>query len=48
MKSARDKQLAEDYVDFILSQEVQGFFETAGFIPATSEEGLRMTQELGM
>jgi len=46
MKSAGDKQLADDYIDFILSQEGQGFFESAGFIPAISDEGLRLSQKL--
>jgi molybdate transport system substrate-binding protein len=48
MKSAPDKALAAHYVDFIRSEEGQAFFESAGFIPAQSEEGMRLTEKLGV
>ena len=48
MKHATDRALAEHYVSFILSDEGQSFFEAAGFIPATSQEGRRLTETLGV
>jgi molybdate transport system substrate-binding protein len=48
MKNAADKQLANHFVDFILSEEGQGFFESAGFIPAMSDEGRRLAEKLGV
>jgi molybdate transport system substrate-binding protein len=42
MTWAKDKDLAEAFVQFILSETGQACFETAGFIPARSEEGLRL------
>ncbi len=48
MKDAGDRALAADYVNFILSEEGQSFFESAGFIPAISDEGARLTQNLGV
>jgi len=48
MNDAGDRVLAADYVNFILSEEGQSFFESAGFIPAISEEGARLTEKLGV
>jgi molybdate transport system substrate-binding protein len=48
MKNAADKQLANHFVDFILSEEGQSFFESAGFIPAMSDEGRRLVEKLGV
>jgi molybdate transport system substrate-binding protein len=45
MKWAINRDLAEDYLDFILSEKGQYFFETAGFIPALSEEGERLIKK---
>lgn len=48
MKHAADRALADHYINFILSEEGQSFFESAGFIPAISNDGLRLTEELGV
>ena len=48
MKNAADKELANHFIDFILSEEGQGFFESAGFIPAMSDEGHRLVEKLGV
>ncbi len=48
MKYARDPELAAYYIDFIRSEEGQGFFDAAGFIPAISEEGVRLIEKLGV
>jgi molybdate transport system substrate-binding protein len=48
MKNADDKALADHFVDFILSQEGQAYFESAGFIPAASDEGRRLAEKLGV
>lgn len=48
MKSAPDKELANHFVEFIRSEEGQRFFEAAGFIPATSAEGMRLVEKLGV
>jgi len=48
MKDARDRALADRYVNFILSEEGQSFFEQAGFIPAISDEGRQLAQTLGV
>lgn len=47
MKWAKNMELAEDYVRFITSEKGQAFFEKAGFIPALSEEGGRLTEKYG-
>ncbi len=39
MKYAKDMALANDYVEFIRSDEAQSIFERQGFIPAISEKG---------
>lgn len=46
MKDAKDRALADHYVNFILSENGQQFFKSAGFIPAISEEGRRLTEKL--
>lgn len=48
MKDARDRKLADHYLDFILSDEGQGFFAAAGFVPAQSSEGARLVEKLGV
>jgi molybdate transport system substrate-binding protein len=45
MTAAKDRALADHYVNFILSEEGQRFFESAGFIPAISKEGERLTEK---
>ncbi len=45
MKWAKNRDLAEDFVTFITSEKGQSYFEEAGFIPALSEEGKRLTQK---
>jgi len=47
MKWAKNRGLAEDYLDFILSEKGQSFFESAGFVPALSEEGERLIRKYG-
>jgi molybdate transport system substrate-binding protein len=48
MNAATDRPLADHYVDFIISEEGQGFFEAAGFIPAISDKGKQLTEKLGV
>ena len=48
MKNAADRALADHYINFILSEEARGFFESAGFIPAISDEGRRLVEKLGV
>ena len=48
MKAAKDRALADRYVEFIVSEEGQSFFEKAGFIPAISPEGQQLTKKLGV
>ncbi len=48
MTTAKDRTLADHYVHYVLSEEGQRFFESAGFIPAISEEGKRLTEMLGV
>lgn len=48
MKWAKDPKLAGEYIDFILSDEGQAFFENAGFIPARSGEGKRLISKYGV
>jgi len=48
MKWAKRRALAEDYVKFIISEKGQSFFESAGFIPALSEEGERLIKKYGV
>ncbi len=48
MKFAKDRELAESYVDYIISEKGQSFFENAGFIPAYSDEGERLINKLNI
>ena len=48
MKEAKDPELAAHYIDFICSEEGQGFFEEAGFIPAISDHGIKLIEKLGV
>lgn len=48
MKWARNRELAEHFIQFILSEKGQACFEKAGFIPARSEEGERLTKKYGV
>jgi molybdate transport system substrate-binding protein len=48
MKWAQNRALAESFVDFILSDKGQAWFQRAGFIPAQSEEGERLTRKYGV
>ena len=48
MKWAKDPEVAKNYIDFILSSEGQIHFENAGFIPASSDEGKRLTRKYGV
>lgn len=48
MKWAKNRELAEAFVNFTLSDQGQAFFEKAGFIPAQSEEGQRLIQKYGV
>ena len=46
MKWANNRELAEDYCNFVTSEKGQSFFKEAGFIPAFSEEGERLMAEM--
>ena len=48
MNSAKDKDMAAAYVDWITSPEGQDFYVKAGFISAYSEKGLELTKKLGV
>jgi molybdate transport system substrate-binding protein len=48
MKFAKNRELADDYVNFITSETGQACFEHAGFIPAISEKGRILTEKLGV
>ncbi len=48
MKIARDRALADVYVDFITSAEGQAFFERQGFIPAISDKGRELVEKFGV
>lgn len=48
MKYAKDRTLADDYVNFITSPEGQAFFEKQGFIPAYSDKGRELVEKLGV
>jgi molybdate transport system substrate-binding protein len=45
MKWAKNRELAEDYCNFVTSEKGQSFFKEAGFIPALSEEGERLIRK---
>jgi molybdate transport system substrate-binding protein len=48
MKWAKNRDLAGEYLNFILSEKGQSFFDAAGFIPALSEEGERLIKKYGV
>jgi len=48
MESARDRQQADRYLEFITSEKGQSFFEKQGFIPAISERGRMLVERLGV
>ena len=48
MKWAKDRELAEEYIRFILSNDGQAFFTAAGFIAARSELGRQLTLKYGV
>lgn len=48
MKFAKNRRLADDYVDFITSQDGQAYFKEAGFIPAISSKGQMLIEKLGV
>ena len=48
MKYAKDRPLADDYVNFVCSQESQAVFEKQGFIPALSEKGKMLIEKFGV
>ncbi|MDD4196968.1 MAG: substrate-binding domain-containing protein [Syntrophorhabdaceae bacterium] len=48
MKYARDRTLADNYVDFMCSAEGQAIFERHGFIPAVCEKGKALVEKLGV
>ncbi len=48
MKWAKNRELVEDYINFILSEKGQTYFEEAGFIPAFSEEGKKLIEKYGV
>lgn len=48
MKDAKDRALADHYVEYITSEEGQVFFDRAGFIPAISDKGREWTEKLGV
>lgn len=48
MKWAKDPDVAEAFIDFVLSSEGQKHFERAGFIPAISPEGKHMAKKYGV
>lgn len=48
MKDAKDRALADNYVNFITSPEGQAFFERQGFIPAISDKGRELIEKLGV
>lgn len=48
MKWAQNRELAENFIQFILSEKGQSCFENAGFIHARSEEGQRLTKKYGV
>lgn len=48
MKDARDRALADAYVDYVTSAEAQAVFERQGFIPALSDKGRELIEKLGV
>lgn len=49
MEEAKDVELATDYINWMTAYEGgQKYMEEAGFIPADSDEGRRLTEKLGV
>ena len=48
MNAAKDRKLADHYLEYIRSEEGQSYFEAAGFIPAISEKGAELIEKLGV
>lgn len=48
MKEAKDRALADYYVDFICSSQVQAVFQRQGFIAAYSNRGRMLVEKLGV
>lgn len=48
MKQARDRAMAEAYVEYMTGPEGQAFFERRGFIPALSDQGRELVEKLGV
>lgn len=48
MKFAKDRKLADDYVNFMCSEEAQSLFPKHGFIPASSDRGKALIEKLGV
>lgn len=48
MKWAKNRELAEEYIRFILSEKGQAFFTAAGFIAARSDLGEKLTLKYGV
>ena len=48
MKYAKDRALADHYVEFICSPDAQAIFERQGFIPAASDKGRMLIEKLGV
>ncbi|WP_301860721.1 substrate-binding domain-containing protein [uncultured Megasphaera sp.] len=48
MKAAADRKLADDFVEFVRSDEAQAIFQKRGFIPANSERGKQLIEKLGV
>ena len=48
MKAAKDRALADDFIEFIRSEEGQSIFQKHGFIPAVSEKGEKLIEKLGV
>lgn len=46
MKHAKDRVLADNYVEFMTSAQGQAFFEQKGFIPAMSDKGRELVERL--
>ncbi|KMO86593.1 molybdenum ABC transporter substrate-binding protein [Megasphaera cerevisiae DSM 20462] len=48
MKYAADRNMADQYIDFICSAEGQSIFQKHGFIPAISAKGKTLIEKLGV
>jgi len=48
MKYAKDRALADDYVNYLCSDEAQAIFERQGFIPSYSDKGRMLVEKLGV